>query len=48
VRCRVLPNNTVSCADNIYNHLDVWKAQKLRLDIMIEYYKTQLNKLRVG
>ncbi|KAK2175835.1 hypothetical protein NP493_703g00014 [Ridgeia piscesae] len=46
VRCRVLPNNTVSCADNIYNHLDVWKAQKLRLDIMIEYYKTQLNKLR--
>lgn len=46
-RCRVLPNDTVSCDRVLYQDPVEWKTHKEKLDEMIEEYRKMLEDLRV-
>lgn len=46
-RCRVLPNDTVSCDRVLYQDPVEWKNHKEKLDEMIEEYRKMLEDLRV-
>lgn len=46
-RCRVLPNDTVSCDHVLYQDPVEWKNHKEKLDEMIEEYRKMLEDLRV-
>ena len=46
-RCRVLPNDTVSCDSILYQDPLEWKNHKEKLDEMIEEYRKMLEDLRV-
>lgn len=47
-RCRVLPNDTVSCDRVLYQDPVEWKNHKEKLDEMIEEYRKMLEDLRVN
>lgn len=46
-RCRVLPNDTVSCDRVLYQDPVEWKNHKEKLDEMIEEYRKMLEDLRL-
>lgn len=45
-RCRILPNNSVSCDQDIYRDYDEWQSHRERIDEMIKEYKKALEDLR--
>ncbi|KAL5014582.1 hypothetical protein ScPMuIL_008852 [Solemya velum] len=45
-RCRVLPNNTMTCDIQLYEDASEWKNHKTKLDDMIEEYQKMLDDLR--
>ncbi|XP_062580256.1 putative extracellular sulfatase Sulf-1 homolog isoform X1 [Saccostrea cucullata] len=46
-RCRVLPNDTVTCDNILYQDPVEWKNHKEKLDEMIEEYRKMLEDLRI-
>ena len=48
VSCRVLPNTTVVCEEEVYNSLGAWQMEKKTLDAMIKQLKHKLETLKVN
>ncbi|KAJ8316607.1 hypothetical protein KUTeg_005841 [Tegillarca granosa] len=46
-RCRELPNNTISCDQQLYQDATAWKDHKDKLDEMITEYRKMLEDLRM-
>ena len=47
VSCRVLPNNTVICNEDVYDDFGSWRKQKEKLDKMIQEFRHRLDRLKV-